>query len=99
MDVELAGQAQGVHQPLEGPTLALVARIDLGVHQVQHGPEPAGRDADLVQLLLVLGPVRGVQQLLQARQPNLEGAMKQDRQFGWVHQMILSVFRKSEKLA
>ena len=68
------------------------------VHR-QHGPEPAGRDADLVQLLLVLGPVRGVQQLLQARQPNLEGAMKQDRQFGWVHQMILSVFRKSEKLA
>jgi len=75
-----------------------VAGVDLGIHQIQHGSQAAGRDADLVQLLVVLGPVRGGQQLLQTRQPDLEGAMKQDRQFGWVHQMILSVFRKSEKL-
>jgi hypothetical protein len=25
--------------------------------------------------------------------------VKQDRKFGWVHQMILSAIRKSEKLA
>ena len=37
------------------------------------------------------------QQLLQARQPHLEGAVEQDRQVGWMHPMILDARRESEK--
>jgi hypothetical protein len=39
-----------------------------------------------------------VQEFLQARQPDLKGAMKQDCQFGRVHPMILDTFHESEKL-
>ena len=38
-------------------------------------------------------------QFLQARQPDLKGAVQQDRQVGWVHQMIVDAILKSEKMA
>jgi hypothetical protein len=47
-----------------------------------------------VKLFRILGPAVLVQQLLQPRQPDLKGAMKQDRQFSWVHQMILGAVSK-----
>ena len=97
MDIEFPGQAQDVHQALQRSPLALVARIDLRIHQVQHGAQAPGRHPDLVQLLHVLSPVRLAEQLLQARQAHLEGAVEQDRQVGWMHPMILDARRESEK--
>jgi hypothetical protein len=47
-----------------------------------------------MELFRIVGPVVLIQQFLQARQPDLKGAMKQDRQFGWVHQMILGAVLK-----
>ena len=93
MDIQLPGQAEGVHQPLQGPALPLVARVIAGIHQVQHSPQAARRDAHLVELLHILGPRTGLEQVLQTRQADLEGAMKQDRQLRWMHQTILDTVR------
>ena len=73
-------------------------RIDVGVHQVEHGAEPTGGHADLMELFRVFSPEVLLEQLLQARQTDLKGAMKQDRQFGRVHPMILDATSESEKL-
>jgi hypothetical protein len=39
------------------------------------------------------------QQLLKARQADLEGAVQQDRQVSWVHPSILDAIFKGEKMA
>ncbi len=65
VDILLAGQSKQVDQTLEGTALALVARLDLGIHQIQHGTKTAGRHPDLVQLLRVFNPMLLANQLLE----------------------------------
>jgi hypothetical protein len=98
MDVQFARQAQDVYQALQGPALALVAWIGFRVHQIEHGTQAAGGYPHLVELLIVFDPVVLVEQLLEVRQADLEGPMEKDRQFGWVHPMILGAVSKEPVL-
>ena len=99
VDIQLARQTQGIHQILQHPALALVAGVGLGIHQIQHGPQAPGRNPHLVELLWILHPGLLRQQFLETRQADLEGAVQQDRQVGWVHLMIVDAIWKSEKMA
>ncbi len=98
MDVQFAGQPKDVHQTLQCAAVAFVSRVDLRVHQVEHGAEPTGGHADLMELLSVFRPEVLLQQFPQARQADLKGAVKQDRQFSWMHPLILGVVSKEPVL-
>jgi hypothetical protein len=51
-----------------------------------------------MKLLNIVRPWFALQPFLQARQPGLKGSVEQDRQFGWVHPMILGAVSKEPVL-
>jgi len=99
VDIEFPGQAQGVHQSLQGAPLAPVSGVGLGIHQIEHGAQAPGGHANLVEQFYVLPPAILGQQFLEPGQPDLEGPVEQDRQLGWMHPMSLDTIRYGEKLA
>jgi len=89
VDIEFPGGSKHPCQGLHAAPVALEAGVEGRLHQIQHGPHPAGGDPDIVQALRALDPGPSMGDFEQPSHPGLEGPVEQDRKFRRMHAFIL----------